>query len=141
MKYLIFLLFCLLSIKHAAAQSYWAGGTPGRENAWNEPNNWLLKRIPGPTDEAVIPHLCCDYYPVISGDVGTISQLEVEGGASLTILKGGKLTVRTTEKKQPAIFLTGMLFNYGMLILSDTSDKIVGGMEEHLVNEGKLVNK
>jgi hypothetical protein len=140
MKYLIFLLFCCFQINHATGQSYWAGGTPGRENAWDEPNNWLLKRVPGPADEVVVPHLCCDYYPVISDNAGLVAKLEIEGGASLTILKGGKLTVGAGDL-QPDVFLTGMLFNYGTLILSDASDKKVGGMEEHLVNEGKLVNR
>lgn len=108
---------------------------PGNEHAWNEPMNWINRRVPGWFDTAVIPfrsaYPC--FYPIIDEFVNDVAELLIEEGAKLFISRYGRLSIDGLGKKRIGINNFGELNVRGELTVQRTTKASVR-------NHGLLVN-
>lgn len=106
------------------AQNSWVGGTPGTPTAWENPRNWSENHVPDEFDlTVIIPNVSTTsgYFPIIKTEVPTISFLNVEGGAKLTIEADGYLMIDGASTYNYGIQNTGAVFIYGHLAIQNTS--------------------
>jgi len=87
--------FLLFSSMVASAQktNVWHGGAPGHETDWSFFKNWSTGRTPTEFDYVIIPDVSTstNHYPVIrTGEVEVLG-LEIQSGASLTLLPKARL--------------------------------------------------
>lgn len=125
----------------AFGQNTWVGGTIGAETDWNNPKNWSLNHVPDWTDEVVIiknVNAQSAYYPVITNKVPNIPFLNIEGGAKVTIEKGGILAINGVSTHNYGILMTGQLYNNGQVIVQETALAPVSGNLNNLYNVGYL---
>lgn len=83
------LLICFFASTSSAQRlNTWRGGTPGHETDWNYFKNWSLGKTPDAFDRVLIPDVSSTtrMYPVISNTGVEISSLEIQPGATITIL-------------------------------------------------------
>lgn len=74
----------------------------GKNNDWDDPQNWSTQRVPRRIDDVVIPSGLCNY-PIIENGVKKTRELLVESGATLS-MTGGQLFVRG-DLKAGGIFI------------------------------------
>jgi len=98
----------------AQTTTTWKGGKPGRITDWNCPDNWSKGRVPDEFTQVIIP-FGVHYYPVIQSAPAPIDALLVEGGASLTIQNGAKLTILCETDIFDGITALGKIWNDGTL--------------------------
>ncbi len=83
-------IIALFSINLSAQQTnVWKGGFPGHETDWNHYRNWSLGKTPDIFDNVIIPDVSTSTqkYPIVQeGDIEVL-RLEVQQGASLTLLR------------------------------------------------------
>ena len=85
--------FGFQSALHAQKTATWKGGAPGHETDWHFYKNWSLGQAPGEFDRVVVQDVSTStrHYSVVrSGEVEVLS-LEIQSGASLTLLSGARL--------------------------------------------------
>ncbi|MET0637135.1 MAG: hypothetical protein ABWZ25_13985 [Chitinophagaceae bacterium] len=66
-----------------AVPGTWTGAV---SNDWNTAGNWLCGAIPTATTNVIIPG-SRDYYPLLNSGIGTIQDVLIDSGASLTIME------------------------------------------------------
>jgi len=122
MKNLMILLFTLsTSLLTAQTICTWTGGTPGKENAWNEARNWDTNRVPDEFTFVVIQKVNSGHnaQPEIKQEI-EIAGLDILNNAKLTILKNGNLKINGLYTATNGIQLFGgELINFGNLELSN----------------------
>lgn len=117
MKKSLFSIILILSFSFslsAQTSATWKGGKPGRTTDWNCSDNWSKGRVPDEFTQVIIP-FGANYYPVIQSAPAPIDALLVEGGASLTIEKGAKLTIFCGTGIFDGITVLGQIWNDGTL--------------------------
>ncbi len=90
---------CCANALSAQIVNTWKGGAPGHESDWAYYKNWSRGRTPNEFDRVVIPDVSTSTrsFPVIrSGNVEVLS-LEVQAGASLTLLSVARLLTNEFE--------------------------------------------
>jgi hypothetical protein len=88
------LLLANLSSLQAQTTNVWKGGFPGHETDWNQNRNWSRGKTPDVFDRVIIPDVSTSTlkYPVVmEGDIEVLS-LEIQAGASLTVLRSAHVT-------------------------------------------------
>ena len=97
MKFLLSMsLLFLVSTSFTQNDVNWIGGTPGLENAWNEPRNWSKYRVPDAFSDVIIPDVSTTTraYPHIpQGMVVELSSLLITSGANLSLEQGAQLII------------------------------------------------
>ncbi len=132
-------LFVFLTNTNSIAQNYWLGGFPGQETEWNQPRNWSENRVPDLSQDAIIiPNVSTEsgYFPVLKNEVPSIASLEIQSGASLSILKEGKLSIDGIQTFNYGLLLIGDLKNAGFIKIDNTGLSRIEGNIHHLKNEG-----
>lgn len=91
----LFILPFLITVCNAQVTYVWRGDEANRTNAWDCPENWNLKRIPGPDAYVVIPdsHSNPNSYPVIGTPGCIVNTVHIAPNARITITNGGSLTI------------------------------------------------
>ena len=85
----------------------WVGGASGHNTDWNTAANWSCGFVPGASDDVVIPS-GTTYSPAIaSATSGTVHNMSVASGASLTVSATGVLNVKGTVTNNGNISGTG----------------------------------
>jgi len=116
----------------------WKGGTPGKENKWNEPKNWDSHRIPSEDDKVVIKMENNGHFSqaIIDSEVH-INWLVLQSGAELRISESGKLLIDGTFQYSEGISMHGgSLISEGNIILKNIDDQYIAAM-----SPGFLKNK
>ena len=87
------MLLANLSSLQAQTTNVWKGGFPGHETDWNHNRNWSLGKTPDVFDRVTIPNVSTSTlkYPVIKNGEIEIQSLEIESGASLTLLNSARI--------------------------------------------------
>ena len=113
---------CTCSV-YAQTTIRWKGGTPGREDSWNEPRNWDAQRLPDAFDKVIIRLDNTGHFaqPVLDSEV-TVAWIDIQSGGLLTITEHGRLNVdgRYTYSE-------GITMNKGHLI--SNGDVVLIGIE------------
>ena len=115
MKNLIIALLTLLSTTAIAQNTVtWKGGTPGKEQAWNEARNWSDNRVPDVFSNVIIKALETGHHaqPLIEESL-EVASIEIQAGASLTIKESGKVLIDGTDT-----YTLGIV-NYGGNLIND----------------------
>jgi hypothetical protein len=110
---------CNANIDESCGSNHWTGNT---SNDWNTPGNWSNNSVPTATDDAVIPNVSPNFFPLISGPVG-INNITVNSGASLQVASAAALTV------------AGVLTNNGTVTVQDDG-ALVQGSSSTLAGSG-----
>jgi len=121
MKKSLFSIILILSFSFslsAQTSATWKGGKPGRTTDWNCPDNWTQGRVPDEFTQVIIP-FGANYYPVIQSAPAPIDALLIEGGASLTIENGAKLTILCETGIFDGITALGKIWNDGTLNIGE----------------------
>jgi hypothetical protein len=121
MKKSLFSVILILSFSFslsAQIAATWKGGKPGRTTDWNCPDNWTQGRVPDEFTQVIIP-FGASYYPVIQSAPAPIDALLIEGGASLTIREGAKLTILCETGIFDGITALGKIWNDGTLNIGE----------------------
>ena len=121
MKKSLFSIILILSFSFslsAQTSATWKGGKPGRTTDWNCPDNWTQGRVPDEFTQVIIP-FGANYYPVIQSAPAPIDALLIEGGASLTIQNGAKLTILCETDIFNGITVLGQIWNDGTLNIGE----------------------
>ena len=138
----IILVFLSLTLAQTIfAQNTWIGGTPGAENDWNNPQNWSLNRVPDDADLVVIVadvSTQSGFFPIVKNVVPEIAFLNIEGGATLTILNTGKLIVNGENTFNYGIQNTGTILNAGKLIIEKTALSPLAEAKNNIINTGNF---
>lgn len=132
----------LLLMNTTEAQNYWVGGVTGAESDWNHPRNWSKQQVPDWTDQVVIvPDVTTEsgHFPVVAEQTTAIPCLQIEGGATVTILGTGRLTIDGTTTYNHGLINTGRLINAGEIVIQDTALAPVAFATEHIHNTGVIV--
>lgn len=94
MKYLIIIFIWVLGNITLFAQNtiVWKGGTPGKENSWNEPKNWDVNQIPGNNSHVIIRAINSGHQaqPRIETQV-SVASIEIHSGSTLIIGEKGEV--------------------------------------------------
>jgi len=102
----------------AQITAVWKGGKPGRTTDWNCPANWSEGRVPDEFTQVIIP-TGANYYPVIRYAPTPIDALLMEGGSTLTIQDGARLTVLCETGFFEGITVLGQIRNDGTLEIGE----------------------
>jgi len=105
----------------AQTTATWQGGKPGRTTDWNCPANWSKGRVPDEFTQVIIP-FGVHYYPIIQSAPAPIDALLVEGGASLTIREGAKLTIFCETGIFEGVTVLGKIWNDGTLNIHEVTE-------------------
>ncbi len=135
-------LTCLFLASSVMAQNTWKGGIPGAETDWNNPRNWSEGRLPDWSDDLVIiPNVRSQsgYFPIVKTPVPDIACLSIEGGAKITILSSGHLTINGESTFNYGILNTGEVFNSGYLTILETALSPLANHAENIYNNGIFV--
>ncbi len=87
------LLLANLASLHSQTTNVWKGGFPGHETDWNQNRNWSLGKTPDVFDRVIIQDVSTSTlkYPVVTeGEIDVLS-LEIQAGASLTLLRSARI--------------------------------------------------
>ena len=87
------LLLANLSSLQGQTTNVWKGGFPGHETDWNQNRNWSLGKTPSVFDHVIIKDVSTSTlkYPVVAeGEIDVLS-LEIQAGASLTLLRSARI--------------------------------------------------
>lgn len=81
---------CKISISDPATLSIqqdfiWTGAT---NTNWIDPSNWICNQTPGISSDVIIPAGLSNYPVLNSGELGQANNLELESGASISLLDG-----------------------------------------------------
>lgn len=98
MKTLIITALTLLSSLSFAQQVIeWVGGTPGKEQSWNEASNWSTNQVPDEYSIVVIKFKNTGHnaQPIIEQSVH-VASIQIHSGALLTIDGGADLLIDGT---------------------------------------------
>ena len=87
------LLLANLSSLQAQTTNVWKGGFPGHETDWNHNRNWSLGKTPDVFDRVIIPDVSTSTlkYPIVKEGEIEVHSLEVQSGASLTLLRSVRI--------------------------------------------------
>ena len=121
---LILILFIPLCI-HAQRVIIWEGGTPGKENVWNEPKNWDANQLPEEDSHVVIKFANTGHFgqPIIDKMI-QIASLEIQSGATLRVTKTGSLLIDGTDTYSKGITIYGgELISEGEIVLKNIDTK------------------
>jgi hypothetical protein len=95
-----FCFFMLFSMAASAQKTnIWHGGAPGHETDWSFSQNWSTGRTPSEFDYVIIPDVSTstnDYPVVRTGEVEVLG-LEIQSGATLTLLPKARLTAEEIQ--------------------------------------------
>ena len=132
MKAHLFLVLLLLTATAFSQKtSEWIGGTPGRENAWEEPRNWHNGHVPDAFSYVVIEAKNSGHHAMpILGTSTSVAQVVLRNGAELKITPSGSLEIDGTDTYSYGIVLHGgKVFNEGNVTLYNTKSpaRIVHG--------------
>jgi len=118
---------CLFGLMtNAQTVAFWEGGTPGKENVWNESRNWSNNMVP---DENTVVYITSkntghDMFPVITHDVEVLG-IELHQGSRLEISGDAKLLIDGTNSYTEGIKLFGgKLINNGSISLINLDSKL-----------------
>lgn len=131
----------LLVANTAFAQNSWIGGTPGAETEWNNPKNWSENRVPDWRDDIVIIQNVSSqsgHFPKVTKIAPEINHLKLEGGATLTVEKKGKLVVNGANTYNYGILNVGTLINYGFVSIENTALPPLENLENNIINRGAI---
>ena len=91
----LFIGFFMLFSMVASAQkiNVWRGGAPGHETDWSFFKNWSAGKVPSEFDHVIIPDVSTSTgkYPTIFAGEVEVMGLEIQSGASLTLLPGVRM--------------------------------------------------
>ena len=136
MKLSVLMLLLLVVALPSLAQTTWTGTT---STDWNTASNWNTNAVPTTTSDVVISNVTND--PVIGAGVAALAKsVEVQIGASLTIITTGSLTIhgaRSIAGFTTAFSNKGTVYNSGQLVMGSVAS--VG--EYGLWNQGFFNNK
>ena len=122
MKNLMIVLLTLsTSLLTAQITSTWTGGTPGKENNWNEARNWDTNSVPNEFTFVIIQKTNSGHHalPVIKKAV-EVAGIEIHNNSKLTIEQGGSLKIDGLYTATDGIQLFGgELINKGKLELKN----------------------
>ncbi len=87
------LLLANLSSLQAQTTNVWKGGFPGHETDWNQNRNWSLGKTPDVFDRVIIQDVSTSTlkYPVVAEGKIDVLSLEIQAGASLTLLRSARI--------------------------------------------------
>lgn len=105
----------------AQTTATWQGGKPGRVTDWNCPANWSEGRVPDEFTQVIIP-FGANYYPVIQYASARIDAVLMEGGTSLTIQDGAKLTILCETGIFDGVTVLGEIRNDGILDIGEAAE-------------------
>lgn len=73
----------------------WKGGTPGKENKWDEPRNWSKNQVPDEFSDVIIPDVSTSTfsYPIIEEAIIELNSIMVQSTANLTIESTATLVI------------------------------------------------
>ncbi|MBL7781392.1 MAG: hypothetical protein JNM22_09265 [Saprospiraceae bacterium] len=92
--------FMLFSAAVSAQKTnVWRGGAPGHETDWSFFKNWSTGKVPSEFDNVIVPDVSASTgdYPVIRTGEVEILGLEIQSGASLTLMPEARLLVETLQ--------------------------------------------
>ncbi len=75
-----------------ASSKTWVGGAQGDPTDWNEASNWDPAGVPAAEDAATIPG-ALPFYPILATTAGSVRDVAINSGGSLTINPGANLTL------------------------------------------------
>lgn len=83
----------------AQKTNVWRGGAPGHETDWSFFKNWSTGKVPSEFDNVIVPDVSASTgdYPVIRTGEVEILGLEIQSGASLTLMPEARLLVETLQ--------------------------------------------
>jgi len=124
-----------------AATVSWQGTV---DNDWNNPLNWNTGAVPTIGDLALISTISgSEPYPVISAIALTVSQIEINDNATLTIANGGSITVEGTGcagcaglRVRPHAHL--VVATGGSLTIQNTEDYGLHNTKGDITNDGDI---
>ena len=118
----------------------WIGGTPGKENQWDEPRNWENNEVPDENTHVIITSKNTGHMsqPMIDGQV-EVGSIKVYSGASLTIGHEGELIIDGEYVySEGLVNLGGVIKNDGMISLSNIEDLTTEKLFTLLEGNGNL---
>lgn len=92
--------FLLLSVTASAQKNnVWRGGAPGHETDWAFSKNWSAGNVPAEFDYVIIPNVSTSTgnYPVIRKGEIEVLGLDIQSGATLTLLPKARLLAETIQ--------------------------------------------
>ncbi len=122
----------------------WTGCT---STDWNTATNWSQARVPLATDDVVIVAGPANQPVIGSGTAAVANSVEVQSGASLSIVNGASLTLNgsksftgpTLGTVSGAFIVQGSVRNSGQVVIGNASAASVG--QYGLVNTGTFANQ
>ena len=96
MKTLLIAILTLVSTSIFAQHSVvWKGGTPGKENVWNEARNWSNNKVPNEFSDVIIPDVSTSTFstPIIKDGMIEINSLRIDSNAQLSIETSARLII------------------------------------------------
>ena len=99
-KIIIICFFTLISITATAQKTnVWRGGAPGHETDWSFFKNWSAGHTPSEFDHVIIPDVSTSTgdYPVIRTGEIEVWGLEIQSGASLTLMPKARLLAEEVQ--------------------------------------------
>ena len=117
------LIITLLSLSTTFAfgqfQSTWVGGTPGKENVWNEARNWNTNRVPDANTHVLIKkHNSGHFAQPIVRDVVEVASIEMGPGSTLKVEAYGEINIDGENiYTQGIINKKGQIINNGIITM------------------------
>ncbi len=90
----------------------WKGGTPGKENNWNESKNWSDNQVPDENTNVIIKAMNTGHFaqPVVDEAV-EVASIELQAGAKLTVTASGSVMIDGSD-----IYTIGIVSYGGILV-------------------------
>ena len=127
MKNFFILLFSLVtSITFAQQIAIWEGGTPGKENCWNEAKNWSNQTVPDEFTFVIIEYRNSGHQaqPIIE-NAAFAASVEIQSRAKLQIMEKGSLHVDGEGLYTHGIAVYGgQLINKGEIHLNNLDSEL-----------------
>lgn len=141
MKTLIIIAMTLISTLSFAQQIVeWKGGTPGKEQMWNEARNWNTNQVPDEYSVVIIKRQNTGHnaQPVILQNV-QIASMQLESGAMLTVAEGSELMIDGTYTYSEGIKnFGGHLENEGTIQFRNIDYTELNGVEDMIAGTGEI---
>ena len=120
---------------------YWIGGTPGKENNWNEARNWSSQEVPDASSHVIIKDSNSGHHamPVISKKA-IVGSIQLLSNAKLIIKTGAKLTIDGTDVYSEGVsFYGGRLINNGSMTFINVESEFLEDIASSVQNHGELM--
>ena len=138
---MIVLLAVTSNFLFAQQQITWVGGTPGKENRWEEPKNWDAQRVPDENSKVLIKTCYSGHnaQPIINTSVD-VASIELQDGARLTINGQAKLIIDGTYTySQGIVNYGGHIINEGIIQLNEIANTENLTMLDSSSGSGKIL--